>query len=205
MSLRILVVCEGNVCRSPLAERLLARRLPEAAVSSAGTRAPVGAAMHPLTAAQLTRLGGDATGFAARALTQEDVVAADLVLTATKAVRAAVVEVEPRALRRTFTLLEFAALLDRAPSGPTGPTVEQVDTTTQLIGWASAHRTLVADEPLDGTGPDRWRPGTAPSGRSSPRRHGDSDRVEARPRLTQREGPEAIGAAPSGYSSPDRR
>ncbi|MFC9247437.1 hypothetical protein ACFT7S_26575 [Streptomyces sp. NPDC057136] len=32
-------MCTGNVHRSPLAERLLAARLPEARVGSAGTRA----------------------------------------------------------------------------------------------------------------------------------------------------------------------
>ncbi|MFD1244759.1 low molecular weight protein-tyrosine-phosphatase [Paralysiella testudinis] len=39
---RILVVCIGNICRSPTAERLLRQRLPEHTVDSAGLSALVG-------------------------------------------------------------------------------------------------------------------------------------------------------------------
>lgn len=38
----ILVVCTGNICRSPLAERYLRKSLPEKIVDSAGTGALVG-------------------------------------------------------------------------------------------------------------------------------------------------------------------
>lgn len=39
---RILVVCVGNICRSPVGERILAARLPQATVTSAGIGALVG-------------------------------------------------------------------------------------------------------------------------------------------------------------------
>jgi protein-tyrosine phosphatase len=39
----VLMVCEGNICRSPLAAALLARELPHLSVTSAGTHALVGA------------------------------------------------------------------------------------------------------------------------------------------------------------------
>lgn len=144
MTLRILVVCEGNVCRSPVAERLLAQRLEDAgvhdvSVTSAGTIGVVGSAMHPLAAAELTHLGGSPDGFVARRLTFEHVEQADLVLTATREVRAAVLEECPRAMRRTFTLLEYAALSAGAPA----------EATTDLTGWAAAHRALASGEPLD--------------------------------------------------------
>nr|WP_308706146.1 hypothetical protein [Paraburkholderia sp. BL25I1N1] len=35
----VLMVCEGNVCRSPVARAILERALPAVSVSSAGTRA----------------------------------------------------------------------------------------------------------------------------------------------------------------------
>jgi len=40
----ILVVCTGNICRSPLAERILRKSLPGKKIDSAGTNALVG---HP--------------------------------------------------------------------------------------------------------------------------------------------------------------
>lgn len=115
----ILVVCLGNICRSPLAERLLRHRLEVLGhgefvpVVSAGLDAPTGAPMDPLAAAELTRLGGDATGFSSLRLSAESVEAADLVLTATRGLRARTVAMQPRALRRVFTLREFAALCER--------------------------------------------------------------------------------------------
>jgi protein-tyrosine phosphatase len=111
---RVLFVCIGNVCRSPLGERLLAARLPEErfTVSSAGVGALVGSAMDPQAASQLEAYGGSADGFVARGLTRDLVQGSDLVLTATKAIRSRVLEDAPGALRRTFTVLELAALLD---------------------------------------------------------------------------------------------
>ena len=114
---RILFVCIGNVCRSPLGERLLASRLPREGfeVTSAGVGALVGAPMSPEAAVHLEAYGGSADGFTARALTPAMVAESDLVLTATKAIRSRVLEESPAALRRTFTVLELAALLDVVP------------------------------------------------------------------------------------------
>jgi protein-tyrosine phosphatase len=115
---QVLFVCIGNVCRSPLGERLLASRLrPEHfEVSSAGVAAMVGSPMTPEPAAHLASYGGSAAGFAARQLVPAMVNQGDLVLTATKAIRSRVLEDSPGALRRTFTVLEFAALLDVVPA-----------------------------------------------------------------------------------------
>ena len=116
---RILFVCVGNVCRSPLGERLLASMLPadDFEVASAGVGALAGAAMDPQASAHLEAYGASADGFVARQLTPAMVENSDLVLTATKAIRSRVLEESPAALRRTFTVLEFAALLDVVPTG----------------------------------------------------------------------------------------
>lgn len=115
---RILFVCIGNVCRSPLGERLLAARLPDSGfeVASAGVGAMVGAAMTPEAAVHLRAHGGSDAGFAARSLIPSMTAESDLVLTATRAIRSRVLEDSPAALRRTFTVREFAALLDVVPA-----------------------------------------------------------------------------------------
>ncbi len=114
---RVLFVCIGNVCRSPLGQHLLAARLPSEGfeVSSAGVGALVGEPMDADAAVQLAAHGVSADGFVARQLTPAIVEESELVLTATRSIRSRVLEDSPRALRRTFTVREFAALLDTVP------------------------------------------------------------------------------------------
>lgn len=70
--------------------------------------------MHDQAALVLEGLGGDARGFAARQLTPKIASAADLILTMTRAHRDKVLEMAPRLLRRTFTLMEAAELAAHA-------------------------------------------------------------------------------------------
>ena len=115
----ILLVCTGNICRSALAERLgravldeaLDRAAADIRVTSAGTRAVVGSAMHPHSALVLAGYGAEPGDFRARQLTEAHPAEADLILTMTRAHRSDVLAVAPRALVRTFTLREAAALL----------------------------------------------------------------------------------------------
>ena len=119
--MRILFVCTGNVCRSPLAEglavhlisRSLGPRATEVEVRSAGVHASVGRPMDPASAAALRRLGGEPPAAPAQALTSVLSAGADLVLTMTRRHRQQVLELFPRGLRQTFTLREAAELLDR--------------------------------------------------------------------------------------------
>src|SRR3954451_5309230 len=114
----IVVVCVGNVCRSPLAERLLQRDFESLlhhedrpVVGSAGLGALVGEPMNKLAARELVRLGGDPAGFAARQVTPAILDGADLVLTATKQLRSRMLEETPRALKRTFTVRELSSIV----------------------------------------------------------------------------------------------
>lgn len=108
----ILAVCTGNICRSPAVELLLRAAVGDAfQIASAGTHAVVGSGVSRPMAALLADAGLAPLFFSARQLFPEHVRAADLVLTATVAHRAAVVEMAPAAVRRTFTVLEFARIM----------------------------------------------------------------------------------------------
>jgi len=116
----ILVVCTGNVCRSPYTERRLRHELAGTSIEvfSAGSGALVDHDIEPMAAERLRAAGGDVDGFTARALTAEMIRDADLVLCATREHRAKVVRMEPKGLRRTFALLDFADLTEHMPPGP---------------------------------------------------------------------------------------
>ena len=108
----ILAVCTGNVCRSPALERLLLSKLgPTVRVVSAGTHALVGEPISEPMAALLRESGVQPQGFQAHQLSEQMLKEADLILPMTRAQRALVVELWPAAVRRTFTLREFARLL----------------------------------------------------------------------------------------------
>lgn len=76
----ILVVCVGNICRSPVGERLLKNLLPEKHVSSAGVGAVVGSGVD-LTMEKVARAKGlNTAGHIARQITPEMCKQADLIL-----------------------------------------------------------------------------------------------------------------------------
>lgn len=110
---RILVVCTGNICRSPYIERVLAHELAGTgiSVSSAGTGALVGAPIDPESAVRLRAVGADADNYAARQVTREIVASSDLIIAATREHLSQVVPIHPRALRYGFALHDLGDLL----------------------------------------------------------------------------------------------
>jgi protein-tyrosine phosphatase len=135
----VLHVCMGNICRSPMAERLLTLAAREAVGDkadelihshSAGTGGwHAGEEMNPPASRQVRARGGDDRGFAARKLRSDLIDAADLVLTATADQLEYVVALRPDAAERTFVIGEFARVLrevdpDRLP--PAAPTPDAV-------------------------------------------------------------------------------
>ncbi len=147
---RVLHVCTGNICRSPMAEQMmragLAARLGDRAdafdIASAGTMGFTGS---PMEAYALTSLSGydvDGSGFRARELVSSLVVAADLVLAATREHRAAAVVMHPRGAARTFTLREFDRLCSAVdPAVLVGGTL--AERARALVKAAAANRGLV--------------------------------------------------------------
>ena len=120
--LRILMVCTGNICRSPLAELLLRTRLADlgALVSSAGTRAAAGHRMTAEARHLAVHLGvpeRDADAHRSQLLTESQLADPDLILAMTRDHRRAIVELAPARVRSTFTLRELARIASGTPSG----------------------------------------------------------------------------------------
>jgi len=117
----ILVVCTGNVCRSPLAEGFLRAALEghlgasAPTVSSAGTSGWDGSPAMEESVAAAAERGVDISGHRGRALHRDDVDAADLIVGMSAEHRDVVVRLVPEAAGRTFTLKELVRLLDALP------------------------------------------------------------------------------------------
>ncbi len=146
---RVLHICTGNICRSPMAEIVmragLEQRLgPDAdrfVVASSGTWGQPGMPMEHYGATTLVSLGLDGTGHEARRLVADQVAEADLVLGATREHRAAAVVLQPRAAGRTFTLREFARLCDGVDEA-TLPSGDRVERARAVVRGAAAQRGL---------------------------------------------------------------
>ncbi|NIC04069.1 low molecular weight protein-tyrosine-phosphatase [Billgrantia bachuensis] len=98
----VLVVCIGNICRSPVGEALLRQALPGHRISSAGLGALVGHAADP-TAVRLAEAEGlDLSAHQARQVNAEMVREADLVLVMSEGQRLAIAEQFPFVTGKTM-------------------------------------------------------------------------------------------------------
>jgi protein-tyrosine-phosphatase len=125
-TVRILVVCSANQCRSPMTEAMLARRAREGdlplEVASMGAQASLGMPATPPTIDAARKLGVDLTEHASTPLDATVVRRADLVLGLERRHVQDVVVADPSAFPRSFTLKEFVrrgtAIGGRAPGEP---------------------------------------------------------------------------------------
>ncbi|HHU83282.1 MAG TPA: ribose 5-phosphate isomerase B [Firmicutes bacterium] len=110
---RVLFVCTGNTCRSPMAAGLFGKILQEKGktgmeITSAGLAAIDGAPASAEAVEVMRRTGVDLSGHRARRLTREMVITANLVLTMTRRQKDAVLTLAPEAEGKVFTLQELA-------------------------------------------------------------------------------------------------
>jgi protein-tyrosine phosphatase len=137
----ILVVCTGNVCRSPIAEVALRTKLTDRfgdrapVVSSAGTAGWEGSGAVWESVKVAAERGFDIDAHVAQELTPAMVEEADLIVCMAAEHRDAVRSSSDDALPRTFTLKGLVTLLEQLPPVPAGA---DPDSLTARVAEAAA-------------------------------------------------------------------
>ncbi|WP_373746115.1 low molecular weight protein-tyrosine-phosphatase [Neisseria dentiae] len=132
---KILIVCIGNICRSPTAERLLQQKMPHLQVSSAGLRALSGKDADLQAIRTALRRGVVIAGHTARQLTAAMCEAADLILVMEPRHIDGVADILPAA--RSKTMLFGQWLPKKSIPDPYGQTDEVFETVYRQIDDAA--------------------------------------------------------------------
>lgn len=167
----VLAVCTGNICRSRIAELALAKRfadVSEIRLRSAGTRAASGW-LIPEEVREIAGYMGveEIRTRRTKQVSEQALGDADLVLVMTRDHRREVVELNPRIIRRTFTIRELASLAavtrdaDIISEGG-GPSADRAARLRAAVGAAARRRSrrrspkqVTVDDVIDPYGCDR--------------------------------------------------
>ena len=140
----ILIVCTGNICRSPLAEgflrRVLEERFGQAApdVASAGTVGWEGSPAVVESVEAAAERNTDIRSHEARRLEPEQIIPASLIIGMTTEHRGAVGAMVPQAADRAFSLKEIVRILDDLPPAPQASS--PIEALTNRVAQADARR-----------------------------------------------------------------
>ena len=145
MAGNVLVVCTGNVCRSPYIERRLRHELAGTGirVTSAGTEALVGRDMEPERRNCCPARESMRVASLAQQLTADLLSSADLVVAAAREHRAAAARMHPASMARTVTLRDLADLLSDLPVDELAAPGDGVSWVRQVGAAATQRRGLV--------------------------------------------------------------
>lgn len=132
----ILVVCRGNLCRSPLAAALLSRRAPHVEVRSAGLDANEGEPADPAASRCAERHGLSLAPHRTHGVTRDDVDWAELVLVMQGSQARSMLRRWPQARWKVFALGDFLPARPHQISDPWGKPDRVFDETFRRIDAA---------------------------------------------------------------------
>lgn len=111
----VLVICVGNICRSPMAQALLLQRVAShLQVASAGTHAMLGSPMDPLAEAVLQMHQVPAPRHQARQIDRAMLHKADLILLMETSQQSSVLKLAPEVRGKTFLIGKWQHQLEIA-------------------------------------------------------------------------------------------
>lgn len=144
----MLTLCTGNVCRSPLAAMMLTNRLDPTRfeVASAGIAPLIGDRMPDEALSIASRMDlDDATQHRAAEVTSDLIANSDLVIGMTRAHRSSAITLEPAAVKKAFTLLEFAHVVSHIQHEPMStPEYQDTDVERATLETIKRMRGVVA-------------------------------------------------------------
>lgn len=144
MTAHILILCSGNVCRSPIATVLLARDLSDKTIASAGLAAPMGVQADPMAIEFAAARGLDLSAHRARQVTHRMCQAADLILVMERGHQAELRRRYPQVWGKVFRLGEAGGFDIADPYRRPRKAFEAAcaDITTGVAAWAARIREL---------------------------------------------------------------
>ena len=126
----ILVVCVGNICRSPIGEVLLRQHYPNKHIDSAGLSAVVGSAADEKSLQVMADEDVDMSGHVAKQINEDLVKKADLILTMSKSQTKWIEDQWPHCRGKTFRIGHW---IDKDVADPYGNDESAFETAKQDI------------------------------------------------------------------------